>query len=344
MGLSIRKTLTAAALAATALTATTASAQVIRQGGIPWPEPACDRACLIAKMDAYLDAMVADDSDNAMFARSVRFTENGVEMPLGNEGLWASAAARGNYKFYVADEQTQTITFMGTMMEEARAGSTASDAVIQPIGVDVRLKLNDDGLISEVEQLVARPDRPLRGEATPSPFGDLGTNVEAMGAPHPIFNQIIPENERMSREDLVAVTNHYFEAMQRNDGQGYYPFTDDCLRHENGSVSAGRQGEPGVGPNTMECKEQFENSLLGVVTGIRDRRVVAVDPERGLTYAFAFFDHRPINWTWQLGEIFKIENNQIRRIEAIFFRGPYGMCSGWSTYEQCRSEEVQDVR
>ncbi len=344
MRISIRSTLAAAGLGLATLAVTPANAEVVRQGGIPWPDPACDRECLIGVMDAYLDAMVDQDADNDMFARFVRFTENGIEFPLGNEGLWASAAARGNYKFYVADEQTQTITYMGTMMEEARAGSTASDALVQPIGVDVRLKLNDEGKVSEIEQIVARPDRPLIGEAPPSPFGDLGTNVEAMGAPHPIFNEIIPEDERMSREDLVAVTNHYFEAMQRNDGQGYYPFTDDCLRHENGSISAGPQGAPGVGPNTMGCKQQFEESLLGVVTGIRDRRVVAVDPERGLTYAFAFFDHRPINWTWQLGEIFKIENNQIRRIEAIFIRGPYGMCSGWSTYEQCRSEEVQDVR
>jgi hypothetical protein len=45
-----------------------------------------------------------------------------------------------------------------------------------------------------------------------------------------------------------------------------------------------------------------------------------------------------------MGELFKIEHNKIRRIEAIFIRGPYGVCSGWSTYEQCRSEEIHDVR
>ena len=98
------------------------------------------------------------------------------------------------------------------------------------------------------------------------------------------------------------------------------------------------------GTPVATCKGQFENNLRNVVTGIRDRRYVAVDRERGIVFAFAAFDHRPINWTWELGELFKIENNQIRRIEAIFIRGPYGVCSGWSTYEQCRSEEIQDVR
>ena len=76
----------------------------------------------------------------------------------------------------------------------------------------------------------------------------------------------------------------------------------------------------------QSCKKQLETSLIGAVTGIRDRRFVAVDRERGVVFSFAFFDHRPINWTWQLGELFKIENDKISRIEAIFIRGPYGVC------------------
>ncbi|MEO6387151.1 MAG: hypothetical protein ABIT16_08090, partial [Croceibacterium sp.] len=92
------------------------------------------------------------------------------------------------------------------------------------------------------------------------------------------------------------------------------------------------------------CAEQLRTSLIGAVTSIRDRRFVAVDRERGIVFSFAFFDHRPINWTWQLGELFKIENNKISQVEAIFIRGPYGMPSGWSTYEQSRSEDIQDVR
>ncbi len=138
------------------------------------------------------------------------------------------------------------------------------------------------------------------------------------------------------------MANAYFEAVERNTGAEYYPFTDDCLRYENGIMTAGPPDAER--PNRNGCRRQLETTLLGSVTSIRDRRVVAVDRERGIAFAFAFFDHRPINWTWQLGELFKIENNKISRIEAIFIRGPYGMCSGWSTYAQCRSEEPQDVR
>jgi hypothetical protein len=291
--------------------------------------------------------MASHTMSDDLFARDVRFTENGVELPLGNEGLWATASGVGNYKFFVPDVETQQVAFLGTMMEVASSSATGVARAPEPVGIDVRLRIDDKGKISEVEQIVARPDRPLGAGAAPSgsPFPATGAAVEAMGSPHPIFLEAVPEKERMSRADLIAVANQYFEGMQRNDGKGYYPFTDDCLRHENGMIAAGPPGTIGMGGRpAATCKGQFETALKGVVTGIRDRRFVAVDRERGIVFAFAFFDHRPIDWTWQLGELFKIEGNKIRRIEAIFIRGPYGMCSGWSTYEQCRSEEIQDVR
>ncbi len=155
-----------------------------------------------------------------------------------------------------------------------------------------------------------------------------------MGKPHPVYFEVIPEAERASREELVKVANYYFEGLQRNDTKGYYPFTDDCERFENGF------------PTTQtNCKEQFESGqLANVVSRIRDRRFVAVDRERGIVFAFGFFDHVQINWSWQLAELFKIEKGNIRRIEAVFFRGPYGINSGWSTYEQGMSEEIQSIR
>jgi hypothetical protein len=210
------------------------------------------------------------------------------------------------------------------------------------------LRIDEDGKISEIEQIAARPDRPLGpgAGASSSPFPATGAAVEAMGAPLASFLQAVPEAKRQSRADLVRVANYYFDAVERNTGHDYYPFTDDCLRHENGIVTAGPPGSQGGigGRQPQGCRQQLETTLIGAVTSIRDRRIVAVDRERGIVFAFAFFDHRPINWTWQLGELFKVENDKISRIEAIFIRGPYGVCSGWSTYEQCRSEEPQDVR
>lgn len=292
----------------------------------------CDRECLNTYVDRYIDAMIAKDVSDELFARDVKFTENGIRFPLGNEGAWYLSKARGNYRFYVPDVETQQVAYLGTIIERGRSADDNRMA-----GFSLRLKIVD-GLITEVEQLVSRPATNLFGpEEGSSPFGNTGDNVEKMGAPHPIFSEIIPEDERPSREELILTANYYFTGLQDNDGKGYYPFTDDCQRYENGISTAG-------GPNQVGCKKQFEENLKGVISHVRDRRFVAVDRETGIVFAFAFFDHENINWTWQLGELFKIENGQIRRIEAIFHQAPYGIPSGWSTFEQSYSDAPQMVR
>ena len=307
------------------------------------PKSACDRECLEDYLDQYLDAMLAKDPNLELFTGDCIFTENGVRLPLGGEGLWYSMSGKGTYKFYVPDIETRQIAFIGTVREggglpqattgESAPGATPSEGTLAAVAI--RLKIDDNGKISEAEQLVIRPETSLfeEEETTSSPFPPTGEAVEKMGAPHEIFTEVIPENERMPREELVKVADYYFEGLQRNDTKGYYPFTDDCVRYENGMLS------------TTECKKQFESgALLNIVSRIRDRRFVAVDRERGIAFAFGFFDHHSINWTWQLAELFRIEKGEIRRIEAVFHRCPFGMNSGWSTYKQGMSEEIQSVR
>jgi hypothetical protein len=194
-----------------------------------------------------------------------------------------------------------------------------------------------------------------------------------MGSPHPIFMEVIPEAERSSREELIKTANYYFSGIQRNDGKGYYPFTDDCDRYENGNQATNVPVKPGekmpdplketVYSSAWGCKKQFESGLMHFVSRIRDRRFVAVDRERGIVFTFNFFDHgagktryfkapdgRDVvtgptePWTWQQAELFKIEKGKIRRIEAVLHRCPYGMNSGWSTYEQGMSDRIQSVR
>jgi len=183
----------------------------------------------------------------------------------------------------------------------------------------------------------------------------VGDRVEKLGEPHAIFKEEIPEAERASREELIKTANYYFMGLQKNDhGKGYYPFTDDCHRVENGMPATNvpvPEGQTRPDPKTATgysshwgCKEQFEAGLMGFISRVRDRRFVAVDRERGIVFAFGFFDHDSLNWTWQLAELFKIEKGNIRRIEAIFHRCPYGTNSGWSTYEQGLSDQIQSIR
>jgi hypothetical protein len=209
------------------------------------------------------------------------------------------------------------------------------------------------------------------GNAPPAP--PPAARLEALGRPHPLFVETIPPAERMSRADLIKVANMYFSGMQQNDGLGEYPFTGDCERFENATQTTNTEtpaGETRPDPKTANtyssqwgCMEQFKSGLIHFVTRIRDRRYVAVDPERGLVFAFAFFDHmagktrtytrsdgRTITggptspWTWEIAELFRIEKGKIRRIEAILTQPPYGMQSGWSTYEEGMSDKARDIR
>ena len=160
-------------------------------------------------------------------------------------------------------------------------------------------------------------------------------------------------------------------------GRANYPFTDDCNRIENGMISTNaplKEGQTKPDPATSTnysaswgCKEQFQSGLLHFVTRIRDRRYVAVDQERGLVFSFAFFDHSAGKtrhfetpngravvagpsqpWTWEIAEMFKVENGKLHQIEAVLARSPYKMTSGWSTWEdehvgpspRCDREEV----
>ncbi|MEJ1962103.1 MAG: hypothetical protein WDO56_11405 [Gammaproteobacteria bacterium] len=302
---------------------------------------ACNRACLEGFVDRYIDAMQSKTVSPALFARDTKFTENGVRLPLGNEGLWFRISGKGTYKFYVPDVETQQVAFMGTLREGVGANGGT------PVAIALRLKIANN-LITEVEQLVVRPETPLAGAApaAPSRFPPAAEAIEKLGKPNAVFAETIPEAKRPSREELIKTANYYFAGLQRNDGKGYYPFTDDCDRIENGMQTTNiPRVDPATGQTVkLGCKKQFEVGLKGIVSRIRDRRFVTVDRERGIVFAFGFFDHENINWTWQLGELFKIENGQIRRIEAVFLRAPYGINSGWSTYEQGMSEEPQAIR
>jgi hypothetical protein len=315
----------------------------------------CDRACLDGFVDKYLDAMVAHNPKLAPIAKNVKFTENGQKLEIG-DGLWNTMAGKGTYRLFVTDPEAGQVAFIGTIREDGRDPAMPTPAVIA-----ARLKVVK-GQITEAETLVVRNDGGTRA----------ANNLEKLGHPHPLFTKEIPEAERMSRAELVKTANMYFSGMEKNDGRGNYPFTDDCNRIEMGSQTTNAPVPPGqTRPDpatasnysaTWSCMEQFKSGLLHFVYRIRDRRYVAVDRERGLVFSFAFFDHpggktrnfetpngRKVTagpttpWTWELAEMFRIENGKLRQIEAIMDRSPYGMNSGWSSYDEGASNQARDV-
>jgi hypothetical protein len=312
----------------------------------------CDRACLEGWVDRYFAAVATDDPSAVPLAQNVRFTENGQVLPVG-EGLWKSLKGPGNYRLDVTDADAGQIALITTVVEDHADPAQGTPALLA-----LRLKVAD-GRITEIEQVVERNVQTAQ-------------RVEALGSPRAAFSAAIPANQRMSRADLIATANKYFTGMQRNDGKGDYPFHERCDRIENGGRATNAPtpaGQTRPDPKTAtgysgqwSCLEQFESGLLYFVSRIRDRRYVAVDQERGVVAVFAFFDHmagstrnftRPDGqphtggpaqpWTWEILEFFKIEDGKLAEIEAFLTRPPYGMLSGWSTWEDGMSDGIQDV-
>jgi len=312
----------------------------------------CDRACLEGFVDRYLDAVVADNPSAVPLARGVRFTEDGQELPIG-DGLWNTLRAKGHYRLFVSDVPAGQVAFFGSIEEDHRDPNQGTPALIA-----LRLKVRNRE-VTQIEQIVIRDE-------------SAGKRVDALGSPSPVYLQAVPTAERMSRADLIATANKYFSGMQQNDGKGEYPFAPDCNRLENGNEATNvptPAGEKRPDPKTAtgysgqwSCLEQFKSGLLHFVNRIRDRRFVAVDEERGIVFSFAFFDHSggatrnftlpdgravtagPVQpWTWELAELFKVENGKIRKIEALLHRSPYGMLSGWSTFTEGMSDTARDV-
>jgi hypothetical protein len=320
------------------------------------PQPACNRACLEGFVEKYFDAVVANDPKLVPISPNVKFTEDGQRLLIG-DGLWNTAKAKGKYRLFVTDVPAQSVAVLATIQEDHREADKFNGSLIA-----LRLRVQNQQ-ITEIEQMVVRGASDNNNRTF--------NNVDNM-ALHPKYSATVPANERMSRSDLITQGNKYFTGMQKNDGKGDYPFGPECVRHENGGQSTSAPVPPGqtksdpktasVYSGQWNCLEQFQSGLIHFVNRIRDRRFVAVDQERGIVFAFGFFDHSggetrkfktpdgrdivagPVQpHTWEIAEVFKLEKGLITKIDAFLQKSPYGMNSGWSTWEQGMSDQVRDV-
>jgi hypothetical protein len=284
----------------------------------------CDRDCLENFADRYVEAMVAHDPSSIPLSDNVRFTENGVELEVG-DALWATASGNTDFGIYATDPQTGQVGYSGIVEENGTR-----------VLISFRLKIAG-GRISEIEQIVGR-DRNFSG-------------VDSLTEPDPIYARVLEPSERRPRDEMIPIADSYFAALERADGTRPVPFADTCNRMENGVQTTNNTGlgtGMGGGYNimAMSCTEQFKTGYFKFVTEIRRRHVLA-DEERGMVFSFAALDHagniKQVTTTdgqthdiGQLspstlygGGLFKIINGQIHRIYTVFFTAPYGMKHAW---------------
>ncbi|MXP26152.1 hypothetical protein GRI39_08895 [Altererythrobacter indicus] len=255
------------------------------------------RTDLASQMDRLLSAMVAGDPSLAPLSQTARYTENGIALPMG-EGAWATMDGFGPYRHDIADSKTGQMASFVTIRE----GKTRSI-------LNLRLRL-EKGVISEIEAIIARPD--IGGAK--GLMADGAEKLNESAKPDLRWFEAIPENERLSRDELRQIANLYFTGLEKNDGKGDYPFAEDCIRIENGYLATApidrreaekladkasghdpdsRAGQSPYSWNflTMSAKEQFETGFFAFVDRIRHRRFPIVDEERACVFTYAFFDH-----------------------------------------------------
>jgi hypothetical protein len=292
----------------------------------------CTRKCLADIMDRYLDALAKNDPSAAPLADDVQLVENTQKTPIG-EGLWKTATGGpDDFKIIVGDPDAGEVAFMGVIEENEK-----------PTIAAVRLKVVDTQ-IKEIDHLVIHNEE---GTA-------LNPNMSAV---RPALLERELKLERVPRERMVEIANSYYEAIVQDNGK-VAPFADECQRRENGGISANDQTQTPEEAaeddfsifRKMTCSDQLDTGVMSYITDITDRRILAIDEEKGLAFAFSIFRHsgepkvmkiigvpgiteRANEWgPFELpaAHIFKIRNGKIYEIEAIgYFSEGTGLTNGW---------------
>jgi hypothetical protein len=289
-----------------------------------------DRRALVALMEQYLAALANHDPSRVPLAADVKLVENTEVTPIG-KGLWQSATGGPtDFRVYVADPVAGQVGFMGVIEENGK-----------PTILGARLKVVE-GKITEIDHLVVHPDgRPL------SPH---------MAKPRPGLVEPVRPSERVPRDEMLRIANSYYEAIVQDDGR-VAPFADECQRRENGGTTANDQEQTPEEARKddfsvfrkMKCGEQLSTGVMSYITDINRRRLLAVDEEMGLVFAFSVFRHvgepkvmkiigvpgiteRPNAWgpfDLPAAHVFKIRNGRIYEIEAIGYMARHGTKTGW---------------
>lgn len=288
--------------------------------------PQCDRACLYAMAESYLDALVKKDPSRLPWADHVVFTDNNVQLAIG-DGTWNTVSARRAYDLKFADPVSGQVAWFGVIEESGH-----------PAIMALRLKV-EGHKIAEVEQIVTR-------KVENSPFPSIDTYV----TPRPIMLADVPKDQRTPRERMISLADGYFDTIQLNDGTILTKFADSCERVENGlQTTHNAAAFPNYPIAAYGCEDQFKLGQYRYDDRLRERRFPLVDEEKGVVLAAGFIDHmgKLIDYTWTDGktpvhsfyyfphsynllEAFKIVDGKIGAVEAIFIDVPYHMPSPWT--------------
>jgi hypothetical protein len=265
----------------------------------------CDRHCLGSFITTYLDAMLAHDPESLPVSSRLRFTEDTVEMKLG-EGLWKTVTALRPYRQDFVDVR-EGVAGTHTVVEESG----------RPVLLALRLKVFGLAL-SEVETMVVRN----RQEG-------VLFQPDAFVTPNPGMTYEPKPSELNDREEMIRIASLYPAGLRAGSFvMPDVPMSSDAYRFENGQKMAG----PGCTFRPPSC-EDMKNQTIPKLAGLT-YRVVAVDEEMGVVWLRQDFGPGSVpggrsNDMISTFEAFKVYGGKIHAAEAILEVEPVGTPSGW---------------
>lgn len=260
-------------------------------------DSACTRESLKALSDNFFTALEAHNPSSLPLASNVRYTENGIKVPIG-KGVWETA--------------TKTI-FKRGMVDIKKCG-THTQAIIEekdnpkPVLYGVRLKV-EKGEISEIEAIVVRGEQVLDFPAI------LATKDQD-------WEDILPSEQRSSRLSMMAAADDYFELFVKDQKRvvSDLAYSGFCDRWENGvKVTKGGMNQ-GVPMPRHDCSPE---GFMDMTETHTPRRFL-VDEETGVVVAYVLF-----NGLWPDFHMFKMNNGRVVWIQAYFEYGKEYETIGW---------------
>jgi len=275
----------------------------------------CDRVCLRTMLDQYLNAVVHHNPAVAPLSVGYRETENAMARRPGT-GVWQSAKVLGKMQRRYFDAESGQAGYFGTLEEDS--GSAV---------VTVRLKI-DDRKISEAEWYLARKGDPGIGTGAGAQANASFHDPDYLTA-HPPAERVVPKNERLSRADLIAITNSYFDGLSAHDGTLIIAHPG-CIRLENGVLTTQRPNPAG---GTTDCTSPGAMTNIFAVTA---RRYPIVDEEAGVVLGLGLFERKPgVAMRRNLfSEWFVVEQGKIRSIySAMSYPEQETMAPNWPPFD-----------
>jgi hypothetical protein len=325
---------------------------------------ACDRACLENFVDQYMDALIAHDPKKLPMTARVKNTEDGVRLDPG-DGFWRTALAKGSYRLFVSDPEAGQVAFIGTMRE-------VNAPMPNPVIIAIRLKI-ENRQVSEIENMVVRDVQAANNLEKWGAPNSVFLEAVAQKASGRAELVRVANLYLAGLEKNDGKINIPFAPGCERIQNGVQTTNNPDAAAQMASPPTGRGGpgkQPPAAPpkpqglqiniTAMGCAEQFKLGYFNFVRRVRDRRFVAVDRERGLAMVIAELDQpagkyatfkladgrditagptRPT--TLEVFEVYKIEAGKIGRVEEVQITVPYGMLSGWSSYEDGMSSRAR---